>query len=266
MADMWTLIGRLHVVAVHFPIALWLLFAGLCLHPRWRGRGDVLRPLGAWAAVSAVAAVVTGLAWLDGQSVRGEAAALLDRHRLAGLVTAALGLGAALLAWRTRAAPDAARPSAAPVVALGLLTAAGAGLTGHLGGLSVHGEDHYALETPAEVAAAALDGSGPTPDFDTQVWPVLKKTCVRCHGHRKQKGGLRLDSLAAARAGGESGKPALVPGDPARSELFRRVSLPHDHEDYMPSKGDPLDAAQAALLGRWIAAGAPWTAPLAPPP
>ena len=38
-----------------------------------------------------------------------------------------------------------------------------------------------------------------------------KHGCFRCHGD-KDKGGLKLDSRAAALAGGDSKTPALVPG------------------------------------------------------
>ena len=49
--------------------------------------------------------------------------------------------------------------------------------------------------------------------------PVLSARCVSCHGPEKQKGGLRLDGLAAALEGGDSGA-ALVPNDPAKSLLL----------------------------------------------
>ncbi|MCB9550854.1 MAG: hypothetical protein H6705_03020 [Myxococcales bacterium] len=48
--------------------------------------------------------------------------------------------------------------------------------------------------------------------------------------------------------------------------MIVRITLPPDHEDYMPSKGDPLTPAEVATLTRWVATGADWPAPLAPPP
>jgi hypothetical protein len=104
---------------------------------------------------------------------------------------------------------------------------------------------------------------------------VLEHNCVKCHGATKQKGGLRLDSPAAILAGSKDG-PVVAPGDAPGSELFRRITLSPDDDDFMPS-GDrpPLAPAEITLLGRWIAAGAPPTAsfeaadlgrPLAAPP
>ncbi len=49
--------------------------------------------------------------------------------------------------------------------------------------------------------------------FEQNVRPLLAENCYSCHGDKKQKGGLRLDSLEAILKGGESG-PAVVPGKP----------------------------------------------------
>ena len=47
-----------------------------------------------------------------------------------------------------------------------------------------------------------------------KVLPVLKAKCLACHGDdaQKLKGGLDLTSAKAALAGGDSGRPAVVPG------------------------------------------------------
>src|SRR5947209_3293224 len=55
--------------------------------------------------------------------------------------------------------------------------------------------------------------------FETDVKPVLAGQCFKCHGPEKQKGGLRLDSRAAALEGGNSG-PAVVPGKSEKSKLI----------------------------------------------
>lgn len=265
MDALWTLLGRLHPMTVHFPIALWVLLAGVALHPRWRDRPEVVRSLAWLAVLSTGIAVLTGFIYLDQQSFQGAGAELIGRHRLLGIAAAALSVGALVAVSRL-----AQSTVPLPVRGLLLLTAIGVGATAHLGGMSVHGEDFFSRSSSAEEAPAAASDAPPTdgapaapaadvaPDFAAEVWPILKKSCVRCHGHRKQKGDLRLDSLAAAQAGGKSGKPALVPGDPAASELHVRITLPQEDEDYMPSKGDPLTPAQVDTLKRWIAAGAAW--------
>lgn len=86
---------------------------------------------------------------------------------------------------------------------------------------------------------------------------LLAERCSGCHGARRQRGGLRLDSRAAALAGGYSG-PAFVPGSPAESELLRRVAA-EDEEDRMPQGSAPLSIDEVELLRAWIQGGAPWS-------
>src|SRR5438309_1779083 len=64
----------------------------------------------------------------------------------------------------------------------------------------------------ALLAVPARAASSPNPDrfFETQVRPLLAANCVSCHGEKKQKGDLRLDSLGGALKGGKDG-PVLVP-------------------------------------------------------
>jgi mono/diheme cytochrome c family protein len=119
----------------------------------------------------------------------------------------------------------------------------------------------------ASAASAVPPGASPGHDFfESKIRPLLVEHCQQCHGEKKQWAGLRLDSRDAMLTGGDSG-PAVVPGKPEESELFRRVSET-DEDLRMP----PADAAaalsteQVALLRHWIATGAAWpaAAPQAP--
>lgn len=94
-------------------------------------------------------------------------------------------------------------------------------------------------------------------DFAKSIAPILEKRCVECHGPKKHKGGLRLDSKEATLKGGEDAK-AVVPGKPDESDLIHRIKLPAGHDDIMPPKGDPLTKDQVELLTKWIAEGANW--------
>src|ERR1051325_10099444 len=58
--------------------------------------------------------------------------------------------------------------------------------------------------------------------FETSIRPLLIENCHSCHGEKKQKGELRLDSRAAAMHGGELG-PVIVPGKPDESLLIKAV-------------------------------------------
>jgi hypothetical protein len=94
------------------------------------------------------------------------------------------------------------------------------------------------------------------------VAPIMEKHCVVCHGAEKQKAGLRLDSFDLLMKGAESGE-VVKPGDAKASELHRRITLPHDDEEFMPSDGKPpLAADEIEVIELWLAAGASATAPL----
>lgn len=98
-------------------------------------------------------------------------------------------------------------------------------------------------------------------DFARDVQPLLRDRCERCHGVKKQEGGLRLDIRHRAIVGGDSG-PAIVAKDSAKSQLFRRVTSDNlDHR--MPPAGKALSAKEIATLRSWIDAGAPWPDELA---
>ena len=89
--------------------------------------------------------------------------------------------------------------------------------------------------------------------FEQNVRPLLAQNCYSCHGEKKQKGGLRLDSIEAILKGGESG-PALVPGKPDESLLVSAINYAGPE---MPPSGK-LDPERVAVLTRWISAGARW--------
>src|SRR5439155_24763331 len=90
--------------------------------------------------------------------------------------------------------------------------------------------------------------------FEAKIRPILVDNCQSCHGTEKQKNGLRLDSAAAIRQGGESG-PAISPGEPDKSRLIAAVR--QTGELKMPPKGKLPDEAIAALT-EWVKLGAPW--------
>ena len=67
----------------------------------------------------------------------------------------------------------------------------------------------------------AADVTGVT--FDKDIAPILKVSCVRCHGAERPKAQLRLDSLEGALKGTKDG-PILKTGDSANSLLVKAVS------------------------------------------
>ncbi len=94
-------------------------------------------------------------------------------------------------------------------------------------------------------------------DFNAEVRPILNKKCISCHGGVKRSGEFSLLFPSEALSPNESGKPAIVPGNPQESEMIRRIKH-HDPELRMPPEGDPLPKEEVELLIRWIKQGARW--------
>jgi hypothetical protein len=97
-------------------------------------------------------------------------------------------------------------------------------------------------------------------EFNRDIRPILSDKCFLCHGPDKarRKVDLRLDTEAGAFAD-LGGYRAIVPGKPAESELFRRISA-EEAEDRMPPVRSKrtLTPRQIELLRRWIEQGAKW--------
>src|SRR5580693_10695693 len=94
-------------------------------------------------------------------------------------------------------------------------------------------------------------------DFNTQVKPIFNKKCITCHGGVRRKAGFSLLFRSEALMKNESGKPAIIPGDPEHSEMIRRLSL-KDPEERMPFKHEPLSKDEISVLKKWIKEGALW--------
>ena len=107
--------------------------------------------------------------------------------------------------------------------------------------------------------------------YTADIRPIFEANCFRCHGEKRSKGDLRLDSLESALKGGEDGK-VVLPGDSAISPLVLAVARV-DEDDAMPPirKGGPsqgggpdgarpqtraLTAEEIGLIRAWIDQGA----------
>jgi hypothetical protein len=114
------------------------------------------------------------------------------------------------------------------------------------------------MKIPAFLAILTLGASA---SFDP-ARQILEQSCLECHKADKDKGGLRMDVKTKFLEGGDSGSPVDLE-NPDKSELLRRVLLPHDDDEFMPpsskkTKRPPLTSDEIAQLKQWITAGAPW--------
>jgi uncharacterized protein DUF1553/uncharacterized protein DUF1549/cytochrome c/F5/8 type C domain-containing protein len=113
----------------------------------------------------------------------------------------------------------------------------------------------------AGVTASAVEAPV---DFNRDIKPVLSNICFKCHGPDakerkggpKGKGGLGLDTEEGSRAD-LGGYAAIVPGDPDKSELVKRLAT-SDPDDLMPppKSGEKLTPQQIEAFRNWIKQGA----------
>src|SRR2546427_2279608 len=80
---------------------------------------------------------------------------------------------------------------------------------------------------------AAVSTARATVDFNRDVQPILADNCYACHGpdEKQRKAKLRLDTKEGAFPI-KDGKAVIVPGQSARSELYRRISASDEDDDH----------------------------------
>ncbi len=267
---LWNFLGRLHPLAVHFPVGL-LLFAACMELFTLKRFNSPLRPgirVSLWAGVVfAILSAVFG--WLLAAS--GDYGSdTLTIHQWTGIATAALG---ALAIWLLPAPGTQGRGRSIKTYRFVLFSAAaGIMVTGHFGASITHGEDYLSSTLPwnaspdygianFDLASLKSDTTALSPeqahDLNIQVKGIFAHNCNKCHGAEKVKGDLRLDIKDMVFRGGESG-PLFIAGNPSESEIVRRITLPANHEDVMPSKGKKLSSKEVDIISVWIEKGAPW--------
>jgi mono/diheme cytochrome c family protein len=100
-------------------------------------------------------------------------------------------------------------------------------------------------------------------DFKTEVYPLFKAACFKCHGPDKQKGKYRMDTREGAFKVTDDHGPAIQARDSTQSAIILMAAGLID-EMLMPPPGgkpgesDPLTAEQIGLLRAWIDQGAVW--------
>lgn len=256
MDALFAVFGRFHPLLLHLPIGLIVALLALEALARLRKRPLPREVSGALVGLSALsAAIVATSGWTLG-SEPDYVGDTLFWHRWLGVSVAVCAL---LTALAHRAGAFALYRGLL-VLCAPLLVAAG-----HFGSTLTHGagfltEPLREREEPPRSEAPPELPLGPRWSMD--IAPILEANCWSCHGPSKRKGKLALHTPGGLLAGGESG-PALVPGDPAASELIARVTLPLDDMDHMPPEGKPQPSLEELeLLRAWIAAGAAFDVPV----
>ena len=71
--------------------------------------------------------------------------------------------------------------------------------------------------------------------YAKDIRPILENSCFGCHGEKRSRAGLRLDSLESVLKGSDDGK-VISPGKSAESQLVLAVARV-DEKKAMPPKG-----------------------------
>lgn len=119
------------------------------------------------------------------------------------------------------------------------------------------------FNTPPTFATPPAPPAAPQIQFNRDVRPILASACFACHGpdEKKREANLRLDTTQTPDSPftkpDDQHLPAITPGDPSRSELYRRITHV-DLDERMPPADHhhQLNATEIDTLKTWITQGA----------
>ena len=105
--------------------------------------------------------------------------------------------------------------------------------------------------TPKKAEPAKPLTAAQKADYAKVIQPMFEAHCVSCHGPKKEKGKLRLDTLELTLKGGKN--PTFVIGKPDSSMLLSRVFLDRTAGDVMPPKAEkPMTEKQTEALYAYV--------------
>jgi len=247
-AGLWmNFLGRFHPLFLHLPIGATVLvlcmeILGLISFGKYKARTTL--PL-AFAASASVFAVVFGyFLYLTGEYNVSE----LDEHKRDGVIFTVIIIKTFLIKYSY----DIMDLKWLKLLYMFfLLQTAGMLISaGHHGGVEKRESKRSSLSNMDYVIYTDL------------VHPILESKCISCHGPKKEKGGLRMDSIKAMLAGGEE-EECLIPGDVENSFMITSILLPEDDDYHMPPKEKKqVTANELKILRWWIEIEAPETAKL----
>ncbi len=115
----------------------------------------------------------------------------------------------------------------------------------------------FAEEKPVPIVVAPMARTTNV-DFETEILPLFRASCLACHNRTTSKSDLILETPQTILKGGENG-PAVVPGKPDESLLL--ISASHRTKPLMPPRDNKAQAKdftpeQLALIQLWISQGA----------
>jgi uncharacterized membrane protein len=261
-----TFLGRFHPLFVHLPIGFLFLAILLEWYEKFKKteKQSRLVPI-AWflGGVSAAGAALSG--WLLADTGLYEEDQLFA-HRWLGIGLVVVSF----VGWWIKSRPEKHTKlihNGFNILLLALLF-----IEGHKGGNLTHGEEYLVEYAPESIqgilgvskAKDSLPELG-NPDsvlvYHDLIAPIFESKCVACHSDEVRRGGLNMASADSLQVGGEDG-PVIAQGNPAESELFRRITLPQKSIKFMPPTDNVLTYDEIKTVEWWIEQGASFEDPV----
>ena len=252
-------LGEFHPLFLHLPIGALMLvmvmeFFRLVTFGKYQPKTTLAL---FFAAATGIFAVVFGYClYLTGE-FSGE---LIEEHKRDGIIFTILLIATFLVKYLSDVYP--LTKAFKPTYVMGLLaTTATMMSAGHHGGEITHGDPlaKAPWKQDSNDAMSSQDIADPIV-YTHIVHPILEQKCISCHGEKKQKSGLRMDTYAYLLEGGDE-EECLVPGDTEKSMMIAYLHLPMEDDLHMPPEGKTqLTPEEIQILEWWVKTGAPETA------
>jgi uncharacterized membrane protein len=242
--------GRMHPLALHFPIVLILIYAIVILFfpSRLRREHWYRSAIDALLLAAAFTASITALMGFALSRNEGYDPDALALHKWSGVLIPFVLYVFYILRNRIDRNIHVAR-------GVSIFFAIMISLAGHHGAVITHGEN-FILAPITPVQQRIIPPFEDAYVYNDLVQPILDNKCASCHNSKKAKGDLVMDTKDLFLKGGEEG----VPWDTTKADLgilMRRVHLPLDEKEHMPPKGKPqLTDDELFILHEWIKRGA----------
>ncbi|MDG0994333.1 MAG: FHA domain-containing protein [Akkermansiaceae bacterium] len=248
-------LGEFHPVFLHLPIGAFslVLLMEICrIFTFGKYKPQTTLAL-AFASGTAVFAAVFGyFLYLSGE-FNGD---LIEEHKRDGIIFTIVLIVTYLAKYAADVMPR--KGLLKPIYGIGVIATTGAMISaGHHGGEITHGDPLKKAPWIEKEEEVLSNKDIADPIVYTQiVHPILEQKCISCHGEKKQKSGLRMDSHAALIEGGDE-EEALVPGNLEDSMMIAYLHLPLEDDLRMPPEGKTqLTPEEVQILEWWVKSGA----------
>lgn len=242
--------GRMHPLALHFPIVLILLYA-LCtiFFPsrlrREQWFTDAMDVLLLSAAFTASITALMGFALSRSEGYDPDALAI---HKWTGVAIPFVLYLFYLVRNKVIGNIHVAR-------GVSVFLAVMISVAGHHGAVITHGEN-FILAPVTSVHQRVIAAFEDAYVYNDLVYPILEAKCVGCHNSKKSKGDLVMETRELFMKGGKDG----VPWDTTKADLgvmMRRIHMPEEEKEHMPPKGKTqLTDNEMFIIHEWVKRGA----------